>query len=88
MFRGRDAWEAYARQFLAEFSEIQYEPGEIIDAGDDVVVNMRIHGRGSASGAEFDISAWWAATVRDGKVVRCFAYLDRDKALEAAALSE
>jgi ketosteroid isomerase-like protein len=88
VYRGRDAWEAYARQFLAEFSEIRYEPGEAIDAGDDVVVNMRIRGRGSASGAEFDLSAWWAFTVRDGKVVQCFSYLDRDRALEAVGLRE
>ncbi len=88
VYRGLQAWEAYARQFLAEFSEIRYEPGEAIDAGDDVVVNMRIRGRGSASGAEFQISAWWALTFRKGKVVRCFSYLDRDRALEAVGLSE
>ena len=88
VYRGRDEWEAYARQFLAEFSEIHYEPGEVIEAGDDVVVHMRIHGRGSASGAEFDLSAWWAFTVRDGKVLQCFSYLDRDRALEAAGLRE
>src|SRR5919109_1955314 len=59
VYRGREEWEAYARQFLAEFSEMRFEPGEAIEAGDDVVVNMRIHGSGSASGAEFDLSAWW-----------------------------
>ena len=88
VYRGRDAWEAYARQFLAEFSEMRYELGETIDAGDYVVGNLGIHGRGSASGAEFDLSAWWAMTFREGKVVRCFSYLDRERALEAVGHSE
>ena len=88
VLRGWDEWEAYARQFLAAFSEIRYEPGEAIDAGDDVVMNLRIHGRGSASGAEFDLASWWAFTFRNGRVVRCFAYIDRDRALEAVGLSE
>jgi hypothetical protein len=30
VYRGLDEWEAYARQFLAEFSEITYEPGEAV----------------------------------------------------------
>ena len=88
VYRGIEAFESYARQFLAEFSEIHYEPQEMIDAGDDVVANMRIWGRGKASGADFELSAWWAITIQDGKVVRCFAYLDRDRALEAVGLSE
>jgi len=89
-YRGRDEWEAYARQFLAEFSAIRYEqgPAKTVEAGDNVVVNILIHGRGTASGAEFDLSAWWAFTLRDAKVVRCFSYLDRDAALEAVGLSE
>ncbi len=90
VYRGRDEWEAYARQFIAEFSELRYEPspGETIEAGDNVVMNLLIHGRGTASGAEFDLSAWWAFTLRGGKVVRCFSYLDRDRALEAVGLRE
>ena len=60
VYRGRDEWEAYARQFIGEFSDIRYEqgPGETVESGDDLVVNILIHGRGTASGAEFDLSAW------------------------------
>lgn len=88
VYRGIEAFEEYAGEFIAEFSEIHYEPREMIDAGDDVVANMWIRGRGKASGAEFELSAWWAITTRDQKVVRCFAYLDRDRALQAVGLSE
>jgi ketosteroid isomerase-like protein len=82
VYRGIEAVEAYQRQFLSEFAEIHYEPRELIDANDHVVANLRIHGRGKVSGAAFDISAWWAWTLRDGRVIRVHAYLDRARALE------
>ena len=91
VYRGIAAFEQYARQFLAEFSEIDYEVRESLGRGDDVLANMRIRGRGKTSGAAFELSAWWAITIRDHRMVRCFAYLDRDRAveaLEAAGLRE
>jgi ketosteroid isomerase-like protein len=88
VYRGLAAVDSYQREFLSEFSEIHYEPRELIERGDHVVANLRIHGRGKASGAEFDISAWWACAVREGRVVRVYAYLDRDRALEAVDAEE
>ena len=88
VYRGLEAVEAYNRQFLSEFAELHYEPQELIDSNDHVVANMRIHGRGRASGATFDLSAWWAFTLRDGRLVRVHAYLDRGRALEAVGLRE
>ncbi|MBA2522744.1 MAG: nuclear transport factor 2 family protein [Solirubrobacterales bacterium] len=88
VYCGIEACEEYARQFTAEFSEIHYEVRETTDAGEDLIANMLIRGRGEESGAEFELSAWWAFTIRDRKIVRCFAYLDRSRALEAIGLSE
>jgi ketosteroid isomerase-like protein len=88
VYRGLEAVEAYNRQFLAEFAEIHYEQEELIDANDSVVANMRIHGRGKASGATFELSAWWVFTLREGRLIRVHAYLDRTQALEAAGLRE
>ncbi len=88
IYRGLEAVETYASQFLSEFSEIHYEPIEMIDSGDHVVTEMRIRGVGRLSGAAFDISAWWVGTISGGRLVRCFAYLDRERALEAMGLSE
>jgi ketosteroid isomerase-like protein len=86
VFRGIDAVGAYSRQFWSEFSEIQYDMAEVIEAGDHVLVNMRITGRGRTSGAAFDVSAWWVFEFRDGKVVRCHSYLDRDAAVAASGM--
>ena len=88
IYRGLEDVEAYASQFLSEFSEIHYQPVETVDSGNHVVVSLQISGVGGLSGAAFELSAWWAMTARDGKVIRCFAYLDRERAFEAVGLSE
>jgi uncharacterized protein len=83
VYRGLDAVAAYMRQFLSEFSEWHFEAMELTEHGEDVIAKLRITGRGRASGATFELDAWWALTVRDDKLVRCIAYLDRDRMLEA-----
>jgi len=88
VYRGVEAVAAYNQEFLAEFEEIRYEGDLVASAGEHVVANMRITGIGRISGAGFELSAWWAISVRDGQVVRVYAYLDKDAALEAVGLSE
>jgi len=88
IYHGLQAVEAYGEQFMSEFATIHYEPGEMLDSGDHVVTKMSIKGVGRASGASFEVSAWWAMTFRDGKIIRGYAYLDRDRALEAVGLRE
>lgn len=86
VYRGIDAVVAYNEQFLREFSEVRYEGDPVAQAGGHVVVNMRISGIGASSGAKFELTAWWGFTVRDGRVVRVYAYLDKGAALEAVGL--
>ena len=88
VYRGIDEVIAYNKQFLAAFEDLRYEGEELTAAGEHVVANMWIRGTGKTSGAGFELSAWWAFTIRDGQVVRVYAYLDKDAALEAVGLSE
>jgi ketosteroid isomerase-like protein len=88
VYRGIDVVVRYTDQFLSEFREIHYEAAQVREAGDHVLADMRINGSGKTSGATFELSAWWVLTVRDGKVIRGCAYLDRTAALEAVGLSE
>ena len=88
IYRGVEAVTAYTEQFLSEFAGMRYEIAEVADLGEHVLANMRITGSGKASGATFEISAWWAITFREGLVFRGYAYLDRDAALAAVGLSE
>ncbi len=61
---------------------------EVIEAGDQVMVGTTTRGRGKRSGAETSWDGWWVWTLRDGKAVRGEGFTSREKALEAAGLSE
>jgi ketosteroid isomerase-like protein len=89
VFRGQNAVRSYFAQFTEQFDAFQFELEDVLDAGDDrVVLLFHLHGRGNDSGAVFEERPAWVQTIRDGKVVRIDAFLDRREALEAVGLSE
>ena len=61
---------------------------EFVDAGDYVVVCLRLDGRGKASGAGFEEPEVHAHRLRNGKVVETREYRNKAQALEAVGLSE
>ena len=88
MYRGTEG----LRQMLADMDDVwenlRPEPGELVDAGDRVVVVGRMVGKGRGSGVEVerDFAGVW--TVRDGRIVRWVICTDRAEALEAVGLSK
>jgi len=87
--RGPEAiWNFYVEAVNA-WEEGEFEWGEFIDAGKEVVVaNQLRHMRGKTSGAAVEWSYWVVFEFRDGKVVRTRWFAERDAALEDAGLSE
>ena len=76
--RRADAWES-----VADRCE------ELIDAGNDQVVSVvTTKGRGRVSEAEVELVHAGLWTIRNGKVTRAAWFGSREKALEAAGLSE
>ena len=69
------------------FDEVHFEVEDIREAGDHVVVFVRMHGRGKGSGIEVEARIAHLWTMRDGKGVRV-RVLARKAALEAAGLAE
>jgi ketosteroid isomerase-like protein len=70
------------------FASPRYVIDQLFDCGDSVVaaLNFYAHGRGSESAAvQEEVHTW---TLRDGRIVRFEWGRDREKALEAAGLSE
>jgi ketosteroid isomerase-like protein len=51
-----------------------------------VLVFVRVQGTGRQSGVQAQARAAHEFTIRDGRLVRFKAYIDRDAALEAAGL--
>ena len=64
------------------------EAEDWIDAGDAVVVPMRLINRGRASGVPVEARSAWAVYVCEGKITRLVVYQSRAEALEAVGLSE
>jgi ketosteroid isomerase-like protein len=73
----RDVWENYV-----------WEPEELIESGDDVVVLVRSTGRGRGSGVEVDRETAMVWSVREGQAVAMRFFRDRDEALRQRSPGE
>jgi ketosteroid isomerase-like protein len=85
--RGRDACMDHLAEILQEV-ELHAEPQEFIDAGDSVVVGLRLVGRGRTSSVGFEEREFHVFTLRGGLVIEIREYRKRAEALEAVGLSE
>ncbi len=86
--RGPDTVRSFFRSWVGAFEEWDYVAENLIDAGDSVVARIHQWGRGKASGVTVENRFWQVWTIRGGKAIRATHHTDRDKALEAAGLSE
>ncbi len=83
-FRGPAGVREFFRRWVGAFDEWGYEVGELIDAGDSVLVHIHQWGRGKGSGATVESRFWQVLTFSDGKIVRATHHSDKAHALEAA----
>jgi ketosteroid isomerase-like protein len=87
VLRGHEAVKSWWAQILETF-DWHWEPEELIEAGDAVVVVSRQIARGRWSGAEVTNRVAGVFTFRDGKVISIDAYQSKGQALAAARLSD
>jgi ketosteroid isomerase-like protein len=85
-YRGREGLRRYFQSFYDVMDEVRFEPEELIDTGDRVVVCVRLSTRARSTGltAEQRVTQVW--TLRDGLAVRADAFLTREEALQAVGL--
>ena len=82
--RGHEAVIAYLTELDAFLADFDVEPKEYIDAGEYVVVPVRISGRGRGSGALFEGEEVHMFRVQDGAITEIREYSDKTEALKAA----
>jgi ketosteroid isomerase-like protein len=70
------------------FQQMWIEPEEFIDAGDSVVIPLRLGGKARHTGIEIGFSVVHVVTFRDGKAVRIDLYAETTEALAAVGLPE
>jgi ketosteroid isomerase-like protein len=88
VYRGRDGFAEVLRSFADAWGEFRFEPERFLDAGDRVVVFVRLLARGGGSGAPIELKPAHVLTLRSGRAASIRLYRDRSEALEAAGLSE
>ena len=89
VYRGYDGFRRWLASVDEMWEDFRVEVQEYIDAGDKLVVDNRISGRGRESGVDVDMRVFGIWTFREGRVLRIVGgYRDRAEALEAAGLAE
>jgi ketosteroid isomerase-like protein len=88
VFRGREGFDELLAMLAETWGKWRLEPERFLDAGDRVVVFVRILAEGGASGVPIELETTHVWTIRGARVTSVHAYRDRSQALEAAGLSE
>jgi ketosteroid isomerase-like protein len=86
VFRGRAGFTALVSMLRDAWAGWRFEPERFIDAGDAVVVFVRVVATGRASGMPIEIPDAHVVTVVEGRITSTRVYRDRKEALEAAGL--
>ena len=88
VYHGIAGVERWLRDWDDAWAEWNIEPQEFIDAGDSVVVVVRMHATGMGSGVELDRQDAVVYRFRDDKMLQADYYNSKEQALEAAGLSD
>ena len=88
VFHGPEGYRRLWKYWLDAFQDIRWDPEEVLDMGDKLLVTTQQRGHGSGSGVGVSKPVFQLFTLRGGLVIRQEDFLDRGEALEAAARSE
>ncbi len=85
-YSGPDGVARLMAEWWETFDDLHMDLEELIDAGDRVVVVLRLHGRVRGSAHEVDMPETHLVTMRDGKVAEIQEYPTRAEALAVVGL--
>lgn len=88
VYRQHDGIRAWHHDVDEAWAEVEIEPQEYCDLGEDMLVCYRLRGRGRQSGIEVEMQPSALVVVRDALVVRLKTYTDRELGLGAARVTE
>jgi ketosteroid isomerase-like protein len=88
VYRGVDGFLQFLGRLSEAFEDFRWVPEEYFDAGDDVVVFIRMISTGRQSGMTTEHPMAHLCTMREGKLVRHETFWERSAARQAAGLRE
>ncbi|HEY4429222.1 MAG TPA: nuclear transport factor 2 family protein [Solirubrobacteraceae bacterium] len=87
-YRGLAGVHRWFEDWGSAWSEYSVEPEEFIDAGEHVVVILRMTAKGRGSGIEIERQDAFVFEMRDGKIARMDYFNNRADGLKAVGLEE
>ena len=88
VLRGREGVGRIFALLRDTWADWRIEPERFLDAGDRVVVFVRMRAKGAGSGAEIEFERAQVWSFREGRATSMRVYKDRAEALEAVGLRE
>ena len=86
-YLGRGGVERWLQEWSEAWSDWEFEPEELIDAGNAVIVVIRMHAKGAGSGVELDRQDAIVYRFSEDKILRTDYYNSKQQALEVAGVS-
>jgi ketosteroid isomerase-like protein len=87
-FHGYDGIGQAAREVFDVFTEAQWVPERLVDAGSQVVATVEFRGIGKEGGVRVAETVGHVWTLKAGRITAWHVYFDPAEALEAAGLRE
>ena len=88
VYRGREGVNRAAKRWIEGSEWLLIELEQIVGAGDRLVSIHRLRSKAPHTGIEFETPLAYVWTLRDRKVIHFQSFIDPQRALEAAGLSE
>ena len=88
VYRGREGFTRFIADNADVFDDFRAQPEGFVDAGEHVVVRVRLSGTGEASGAATSRTVFHVLTLHGGKIICFRAYSTEPEALEAVGRRE
>jgi ketosteroid isomerase-like protein len=89
VYRGREGMARWMEAIRSAWESFEVSVGEVLhDAGDVVVIEEGLRGRGRESGVEVEMTIFSADGFKRGKVVRRLPFSSREDALRAVGAKD
>jgi ketosteroid isomerase-like protein len=87
-YRGHDGIRRYFQSFRDAMDEIRFQPERFWDAGESVVVALRLTAKGRQTAIPVEQRLVQVWTIRDGKAIGVQSYASLHEAMEVVELRE
>jgi ketosteroid isomerase-like protein len=87
-YLGPEGIRRYFQSFQDVMDEIRFEPERLWDAGDSVVVSLRVTAKGRQTAIPVEQRSAGVWSIRDGQIIRVRSYASLAEALQAVGLPD